>query len=272
VGTNDAGDALMTDSEPDVSDDDASNSQGGEIECNDVHDLPFKNELKSWRLVNVIKMEYLPGEPIKYISKFTSGSKDQESKYFRATLQELRKVNRSTFTEQLLCDRAMECDQEYARSTQVKFERSGKKKKRKLQQEVTSSTRKKRRGKQEQTVEEQDAATAALIAQMMANGEISAYPDEAAKSYDGLEAEWQPPKSHNFGRDNTVEHHSLKHMHGCFWCSYCGSSFTRIDNYRGKHLVRSKTCPGTVRAFRQKFPLEDVIGSHACSLEALTCV
>jgi hypothetical protein len=29
---------------------------------------------------------------------------------------------------------------------------------------------------------------------------------------------------------------------------------------------------GTVRVFRQKFTLEDAIGSHACSLEALTCV
>jgi hypothetical protein len=27
-----------------------------------------------------------------------------------------------------------------------------------------------------------------------------------------------------------------------------------------------------VRVFRQKFTLEDAIGSHACSLEALTCV
>jgi hypothetical protein len=27
-----------------------------------------------------------------------------------------------------------------------------------------------------------------------------------------------------------------------------------------------------VRAFRQKFTLEDAIGSHACSLEANTCV
>ena len=29
---------------------------------------------------------------------------------------------------------------------------------------------------------------------------------------------------------------------------------------------------GTVRVFRQKFTLEDAIGSHACSLEALTRV
>jgi hypothetical protein len=29
---------------------------------------------------------------------------------------------------------------------------------------------------------------------------------------------------------------------------------------------------GTVRIFRQKFPLEDAIGSHACSLQALACV
>jgi hypothetical protein len=28
----------------------------------------------------------------------------------------------------------------------------------------------------------------------------------------------------------------------------------------------------TVRVFRQKFPLEDAIGSHACSLDALPCV
>jgi hypothetical protein len=27
-----------------------------------------------------------------------------------------------------------------------------------------------------------------------------------------------------------------------------------------------------VRVFRQKFALEDAIGSHACSLEALTCM
>jgi hypothetical protein len=30
--------------------------------------------------------------------------------------------------------------------------------------------------------------------------------------------------------------------------------------------------PGAVRDFRQKFTLEDAIGSHACSLEALPCV
>jgi hypothetical protein len=29
---------------------------------------------------------------------------------------------------------------------------------------------------------------------------------------------------------------------------------------------------GTVRGFRQKFTLEGAIGSHACSLQALTCV
>jgi hypothetical protein len=29
---------------------------------------------------------------------------------------------------------------------------------------------------------------------------------------------------------------------------------------------------GTVRVFKQDFALEDAIGSHACSLEALTCV
>jgi hypothetical protein len=29
---------------------------------------------------------------------------------------------------------------------------------------------------------------------------------------------------------------------------------------------------GTVRVFGQSFSLEDAIGSHACSLEALTCV
>jgi hypothetical protein len=29
---------------------------------------------------------------------------------------------------------------------------------------------------------------------------------------------------------------------------------------------------GTVHVFRQDFALEDAIGSHACSLEALTCV
>jgi nicotinamide phosphoribosyltransferase len=33
-----------------------------------------------------------------------------------------------------------------------------------------------------------------------------------------------------------------------------------------------KTMQGTVRVFRQKFTLEDVIGSHACSLQAITCV
>jgi hypothetical protein len=35
---------------------------------------------------------------------------------------------------------------------------------------------------------------------------------------------------------------------------------------------RSIYAPGPVRVFRQKFTLEDAIGSHACSLEALTRV
>jgi hypothetical protein len=33
-----------------------------------------------------------------------------------------------------------------------------------------------------------------------------------------------------------------------------------------------RSSAGTVRVFRQKFTLEDAIGSHACSLEANTCV
>jgi hypothetical protein len=43
-------------------------------------------------------------------------------------------------------------------------------------------------------------------------------------------------------------------------------------------LLRSGAAPnkrkndGTVRVFRQNFALEDAIGSHACSLQALTCV
>jgi hypothetical protein len=45
----------------------------------------------------------------------------------------------------------------------------------------------------------------------------------------------------------------------------------------GTDLVESsstlvKATSRTVRVFRQKFTLEDAIGSHACSLEALTCV
>jgi hypothetical protein len=36
----------------------------------------------------------------------------------------------------------------------------------------------------------------------------------------------------------------------------------------GKARRRSAVIGGTVRVFRQKFILEDAIGSHACSLEA----
>jgi hypothetical protein len=39
------------------------------------------------------------------------------------------------------------------------------------------------------------------------------------------------------------------------------------------HQQRRASYPtGMVRVFRQKFTLDDAIGSHACSLEALTCV
>ena len=40
------------------------------------------------------------------------------------------------------------------------------------------------------------------------------------------------------------------------------------------HRLYEKTpnMEGTVRFFRQKFTLDDAIGSHACSLEALPCV
>jgi hypothetical protein len=38
------------------------------------------------------------------------------------------------------------------------------------------------------------------------------------------------------------------------------------------HCKLRPNTEGTVRVFRQKFTLEDAIGSHACSLEALTCV
>jgi len=48
----------------------------------------------------------------------------------------------------------------------------------------------------------------------------------------------------------------------CFWLYFIGSGISNI--YQGLH--------GTVRVFRQKFTLEDAIGSHACSLEANTRV
>jgi hypothetical protein len=38
------------------------------------------------------------------------------------------------------------------------------------------------------------------------------------------------------------------------------------------NVVGLLSVPGTVRVFRQKFTLEDAIGSHACSLEASTRV
>jgi hypothetical protein len=37
-------------------------------------------------------------------------------------------------------------------------------------------------------------------------------------------------------------------------------------------LVDNLCYNGTVRVFQQKFPLEDDIGCHACSREALACV
>jgi hypothetical protein len=36
--------------------------------------------------------------------------------------------------------------------------------------------------------------------------------------------------------------------------------------------VHRQEAKRTVRDFRQQFTLEDTIGSHVCSLEALTCV
>jgi hypothetical protein len=40
----------------------------------------------------------------------------------------------------------------------------------------------------------------------------------------------------------------------------------------GDHYTASNTHLGTVRVFGQNCALEDAIGSHACSLEALPCV
>jgi hypothetical protein len=40
----------------------------------------------------------------------------------------------------------------------------------------------------------------------------------------------------------------------------------------GGRSIASTPEAGTVRVFRQKFTLEDAIGSHACSLEAVACV
>jgi hypothetical protein len=37
-------------------------------------------------------------------------------------------------------------------------------------------------------------------------------------------------------------------------------------------IIRIEMAICTVRVFRQKLTIEDPIGSHACSLEALTCV
>ena len=45
-----------------------------------------------------------------------------------------------------------------------------------------------------------------------------------------------------------------------------------IARQRAAIVQGLKDSIGTVRVFRQKFALEDAIGSHACSLEALTCV
>jgi hypothetical protein len=38
------------------------------------------------------------------------------------------------------------------------------------------------------------------------------------------------------------------------------------------HTLPLSASAGTVRTFRRTFTLEDAIGSHACSLEALPCV
>jgi hypothetical protein len=41
-----------------------------------------------------------------------------------------------------------------------------------------------------------------------------------------------------------------------------------VEEYLAKYNHSRHRCLGTVRVFRQKFTLEDAIGSHACSLEA----
>jgi hypothetical protein len=37
-------------------------------------------------------------------------------------------------------------------------------------------------------------------------------------------------------------------------------------------MISDRKCQCTVTVFEQDFALEDAIGSHACSLEAITCV
>jgi hypothetical protein len=71
-----------------------------------------------------------------------------------------------------------------------------------------------------------------------------------------------PPGSNN---DTTMNHQGDKRRHRRGeepWFGG-GACYTNDDTTRA---VR------TVRVFRQKFTLEDAIGSHACSLKALPCV
>ena len=63
-------------------------------------------------------------------------------------------------------------------------------------------------------------------------------------------------------------HVRLKLLHACGrWHSSQVSTFLTSP-----HCKLRPNPEGTVRVFRQKFTLEDAIGSHACSLEANTRV
>jgi hypothetical protein len=53
---------------------------------------------------------------------------------------------------------------------------------------------------------------------------------------------------------------------------HCNTVQAARSNGSPPGLTESYTKGGLVRVFGQKIALEDAIGSHACSLEALTCV
>jgi hypothetical protein len=81
---------------------------------------------------------------------------------------------------------------------------------------------------------------------------------------------------HNISRATTLllvatVHSVLPH---CRRGRYCGDSRdSAVDVAAGRNLYWSHFLEGcTVPVFRRDFALEDAIGSHACSLEALTCV
>jgi hypothetical protein len=67
--------------------------------------------------------------------------------------------------------------------------------------------------------------------------------------------------------------HGTAETHGTVWdCGLILGAF--LGSEKGGILLSQAVakCKGTMVVLRQDFALEDAIGSHACSLEALTCL